>query len=347
MSLNPTFYGYVATTNDALLIFEAARRNRILQKVYRCPRDRDQSRLIKSGNIFVFDEQESGIRRWVDGIAWFPPRILSNYLIYRELAQPLQPGEKKRAQKRRVSNTGQRAEPENPELDNSNILKSGISAGQSPRPREAGGPIRSHQEYIKSNSASHVTGKLQPWTEEQEKELAGSLTDSYGFKEVGLIKKTISVEYEGTVHHLVSYYTIDDVMLSRLPTPSQDPRLADLVIGIDLLTRTNFRLHPSVRTSNVPVTASLFPPANAPVTVPSKLSNEVTEVSSNQRSRTLVNFLQMECATQMQKSKVKLECQVKNYFHWTTGNDSSVAHQCRIDSGAFGDVYQVSLPVFS
>jgi hypothetical protein len=256
MSLEPTFFGYVATSNDALLIFEACRGNGLLQKVSRRPHDRERDRLIKSGNIFVFDEQSSGIRRWTDGIAWSPSRILGNYLIYRQLERPLQPGEKKRAQKHRLSNGHQRAGSDNPELDSPDRLKNNLSPARSPSPREAGGPIRTHSKKIKSDSSSNasdngsIINKPRKWSEEQEKELAGSLTDSYGFKDGGLIKKTMSVEYEGTVHHLVSYYTIDDVMLSRLPSPSQDQRLADLAIGGDLMTRTNFRVHPSSEAGN-------------------------------------------------------------------------------------------------
>jgi len=257
MSLEPTFVGYVGTSNDALLIFEAARGNQILQKVSRRPHDRERDRLIKSGNIFVFDEASSGIRRWTDGVAWSPSRILGNYLIYRQLERPLQPGEKKRAQKHRLSNGG-RAGSDHPELDSPERLKSDLSPGRSPSPREAGGPIRSHSKKIKSDSSSNASdngsighnNKQRRWSEEQEKELAGSLTDSYGFKEGGLIKKTMSVEYEGSVHHLVSYYTIDDVMLSRLAAPSNDPRLAELDIGQDLMTRTNFRVHPSSEAGN-------------------------------------------------------------------------------------------------
>lgn len=41
--------------------------------------------MIRSGSVFVFDEQESGIRRWTDGRLWSPSRVLGNFLIYREL----------------------------------------------------------------------------------------------------------------------------------------------------------------------------------------------------------------------------------------------------------------------
>src|ERR1700738_3820411 len=138
MSLEPTFYGYVDNYNDALLIFAATRRSPILQKVSRRPHDRERDRLIKSGNIFVFDEQSSGIRRWTDGVAWSPSRILGNYLIYRQLERPLQPGEKKRAQKR-LSNGG-RSGSDHADVDSPDRIKGDLSP-RSPSPREAGGPI--------------------------------------------------------------------------------------------------------------------------------------------------------------------------------------------------------------
>ena len=259
-TLEPTFYGYVASSQDALLIFEAARGNQILQKVNRRPHDREREKLIKSGNIFVFDEGSSGIKRWTDGIAWSPSRILGNYLIYRQLERPLQPGEKKKAQKNRLSLEGR---PGSAHVEDSPTgMKKELSPGESPSPREAGGPIRSHSRKTKHESSSNASdngSNVDPdmkWSAEAEKELAGSLTDSYGFKQNGLIKKTISVEYEGTIHHLVSYYTIADVMLSRLPSPNTDPRIRDLVIGGDLLTRANFRIHPSSEAGNTSATGS-------------------------------------------------------------------------------------------
>jgi Gti1/Pac2 family transcription factor len=323
MSLEPTFYGYAGSSNDALLIFEAARSNIILNKVNRRPRDRERARLIRSGNIFVFSEPESGIRRWSDGVAWSPSRILGNFHIYRELERPLQPGElRQRAQKRGLSASARRAASDDPH-----------------------------------------------WT------------DSYGFKDGGLIKKTMSVEYEGMIHHLVAYYTIDDVMLKRLPSPMSDPRLANLEIGSDLMNRTNFRVYPG--SENGPRAAPIhqrsqmmiqhgphqedprheqgYPVYHGqPPPVHGNLPNDgytgyypygpgdiVTKEWPTQCSQILVNFLQTRCAAQLEKCKVKLECEITVDVHWTTRKDSSVACQYRIDSGAFGDVYQVSVPVFS
>ncbi|PWN46684.1 hypothetical protein IE53DRAFT_382697 [Violaceomyces palustris] len=78
-----TFQGYVSTTHDALLIFEAVRRG-IMPKITRRLRE-DERRLIRSGTVFVFDERESGIKRWTDGLLWSPSRILWNFLVYRQI----------------------------------------------------------------------------------------------------------------------------------------------------------------------------------------------------------------------------------------------------------------------
>ncbi|KAI8061670.1 Gti1/Pac2 family-domain-containing protein [Gongronella butleri] len=81
--MTETFHGYIDTTQDVLLIFEGCRRG-LLPKVNRRLHDRER-RLIESGSVFVFDERESGVKRWTDGIAWSPSRILGNFLVYREL----------------------------------------------------------------------------------------------------------------------------------------------------------------------------------------------------------------------------------------------------------------------
>src|SRR5271154_962735 len=78
-----TFQGYVATPNDALLLFEATTRDHpILQNIAQRPADRELHRLIKTGNIFVYNERSSGIRRWTDRLRWTPSRVSGRFLIY-------------------------------------------------------------------------------------------------------------------------------------------------------------------------------------------------------------------------------------------------------------------------
>ncbi|KAF9303000.1 hypothetical protein BGZ91_009198, partial [Linnemannia elongata] len=83
MSIVETFHGYVETTQDTLLIFEACRRG-LVPRICRRLQEKER-RIVQSGTVFVFDERESGIKRWTDGLVWSPSRILGNFLVYREL----------------------------------------------------------------------------------------------------------------------------------------------------------------------------------------------------------------------------------------------------------------------
>ncbi len=78
-----TFHGLIEDTSDALRIFQLCRLGR-LGRIRRRLHEKER-KLIRSASVFVFDEQESGIRRWTDGRLWSPSRILGNFLIYREL----------------------------------------------------------------------------------------------------------------------------------------------------------------------------------------------------------------------------------------------------------------------
>ncbi|EAT83357.2 hypothetical protein SNOG_09165 [Parastagonospora nodorum SN15] len=62
----------------------------------------------------------------------------------------------------------------------------------------------------------------QSLTPDQQRRFCGSLIDSYEFKEGGLMKKTISVKYQGTHHHVISYYSLEDVVSGKLKRPYQD-----------------------------------------------------------------------------------------------------------------------------
>ncbi|CAG8524784.1 13184_t:CDS:2 [Acaulospora morrowiae] len=92
MSIEPTFQGYIETTQDTLLIFEACRRA-MLTRICRRLQEKER-KIVTSGSVFVFDERESGIKRWTDGLVWSPSRILGNFLIYRELDKRAPAGKK-------------------------------------------------------------------------------------------------------------------------------------------------------------------------------------------------------------------------------------------------------------
>ena len=64
--------------------------------------------------------------------------------------------------------------------------------------------------------------------------LVGSLFDSYDFKESGLVKKTMSVVVSGATYHLVSYYTIEDVLRGKLIAPTMAESLCHVRARLDL-----------------------------------------------------------------------------------------------------------------
>ncbi|KAK8900858.1 hypothetical protein QC760_010622 [Botrytis cinerea] len=184
-TLKPTWYGYIPDTKAAIILLEAAFTGKI-NHISRRPRGKERSELIKSGNIFIRKAQSSGVKRWTDGIPWSPSRGLGNFLIYRELNKPFAPGKKKRGMAKHKSQ---------------GIRKNG-NGSTSP-----GGSV-----------CSSMHG---PLNKKMGRELVGSLVDSYDFKKDGncLIKKTVTVQVGELTHHIVSYYTIDDVVSGKLPIP--------------------------------------------------------------------------------------------------------------------------------
>jgi hypothetical protein len=190
---------------DALILFEACLHGR-LNHVPRRPHDRERQELITSGNIFIYEEHASGIKRWTDGVSWSPSRILGNFLIYRELEKPFPPGEKKRALKKKK-------------------VSQGINKTDS-RP---------------SSTLSSAAMDPANLSKDPERSLVGSLVDSYPFKSHGLVKKTISITFQGVPHHLVSYYNIDDVLKGGLMTPSECAAFNDIQPRPELVMSQNFR----------------------------------------------------------------------------------------------------------
>ena len=83
-AFQPSCVGFVESAHDAVVLFEACLKG-FLPTVCRRPTVTDREVVIRSGNIFVFDENESEIRRWTDGVRWSPSRMHGNFLIYREL----------------------------------------------------------------------------------------------------------------------------------------------------------------------------------------------------------------------------------------------------------------------
>ena len=214
----PTWRGHIESTKDALLIFEACFSGH-LHHCFRRPHDRERNQLIVSGNVFVYEEATSGIKRWTDGIPWSPSRILTNFLIYRQLNSPFPPGEKKRATKR-----SQRAiKPGDPYP--SSAVTTPVTDESRPFPPESPNPnVKTEGEAEKDANRG----------------LVGSLVDSYEFKENGLLKKTMTVTVANVQHHLVSYYSLEDAK-NNLRTPRDDPALKNQRIREALLNQPKFK----------------------------------------------------------------------------------------------------------
>ncbi|PBK68261.1 hypothetical protein ARMSODRAFT_888001, partial [Armillaria solidipes] len=80
------FYGYVEMAVNALHLIHAAQQ-RVIPRITRHLNDSEQWDIIKSGSVFVFSVEESGIKRWTDGLLWPPSRIVGNFLVYCEISE--------------------------------------------------------------------------------------------------------------------------------------------------------------------------------------------------------------------------------------------------------------------
>lgn len=164
----PPWCGWIETTGDALLILEAARRG-LIPRVTRRLVDAER-KMITSGSVFVFDEDESGIKRWTDGFFWSPSRILGNFLLYRETDK--RGGGGQRSGVGGPGGGGLKADPSSPTL----------SEQQSPVLVSENGQDLQPLSRPKSESGTGLD-------KHRERTLLGSLTNSYKFKTDGMMKK--------------------------------------------------------------------------------------------------------------------------------------------------------------
>ncbi|KAH8193555.1 hypothetical protein TruAng_012279 [Truncatella angustata] len=219
--LEPTWKGYCGGTLDALYLIEWCIRGNG-KHVTRRPHDRERASLIASGNIFIYQEQANGIKRWTDGILWSPSRMLGNFFIYRELDKPFKP-----RQKRKTNHKENGATKASSNHRPTSIRHAGVKAIGSATGPSTSGSFSSQGGPSLGNSETRA--------------LVGSLVDRYDFKKDGLIKKTISLSYNDTTHHIVSYYTIEDVKSNILHRPSET-FLRDYLPRPELIQSSNFRV---------------------------------------------------------------------------------------------------------
>jgi len=80
LSLHVTFTGYIASEDDAQLLMDMARAGR-LPRVTRRMDALEKQQLVKSGSVFVYNREESGMERWTDGRKWSSSVTQGQFLV--------------------------------------------------------------------------------------------------------------------------------------------------------------------------------------------------------------------------------------------------------------------------
>jgi hypothetical protein len=195
----------------------------------------EERKLIRSGQVFVFDERESGIKRWTDGLVWSPSRILWNFLVYRQVDKKFggRPGTARKSQEA----SPQILEVGLPEASSQSILASEydpyalgvttsadsalftasikVSSSQD-RPGSASNQEASRNRSISSttsdsfpnwvsNNDVSIGDEMRPESQpsqraiDEERNLVGSLKSSYPLAKGGLCKKVSTAR--GTIEN--------------------------------------------------------------------------------------------------------------------------------------------------
>ncbi|KAJ2611755.1 Gluconate transport-inducing protein [Coemansia sp. RSA 1365] len=191
-----TYYGFVSTSEDALALFEACRLG-YKQRVPRRLSDGERA-AIRSGSIFVWEESESGMKRWTDGRSWSPSRVQGCFLTYHEWEG------RRRAQRHPSFHS---MHGFNLPMNMHNMHGQPIPMGIARYGHFIGGPTK-----------------------------AGSTQVQYGFpKENGMLKKALSIRTtDGKKLHIIAYYSKEDHAQRRLLTPTTDPNFPKLVVPPNL-----------------------------------------------------------------------------------------------------------------
>ncbi|BGP24872.1 Gluconate transport-inducing protein [Rhodotorula toruloides] len=79
-----SYFGIVSSAQEAHAILEASKLG-LLPRVTRRLTDDERLRFVRPGAVFVWEEEEAGIRRWTDHIKWSPSRVSGAFLTYTEI----------------------------------------------------------------------------------------------------------------------------------------------------------------------------------------------------------------------------------------------------------------------
>lgn len=78
-----SFYGSVENESDCLVLIDLGRRG-LIPRIQRRLTSKERKQ-IRHGSIFIYCEEESGIKRWTDGMPWTPSRVQGVFLMYKQL----------------------------------------------------------------------------------------------------------------------------------------------------------------------------------------------------------------------------------------------------------------------
>ncbi|KAJ1978543.1 Global transcription regulator sge1 [Dimargaris cristalligena] len=280
-----TFYGFIENSKDALLLFQACRLN-LLPRASRRYTESERNH-IRSGTVVVYDEAQSGIKRWTDGKIWSPSRIMGNFLIYRELKDKIPPSQAKHYEQPKAdchttlsiqpplaneepagaydhdANHGPPAGPTNsaryssqgpynqPHPQQLNRMGAEMArynhgplglGGETPGEEALSDPNAIHPlDATDSRLVSPVGQK--PLPKHPNSHLYIGTKGIFFIKNSGLVKKTMSLNVDGTTFHLVCYYLENTP--DGHPTDMQTPRdvfeVRDLNFTPDILNNQHFR----------------------------------------------------------------------------------------------------------
>ncbi|KAJ2850529.1 Gluconate transport-inducing protein [Coemansia brasiliensis] len=188
-----TYYGFVSTSEDALALFEACRLG-YKQRVPRRLSDAERA-AIRSGSVFVWEENESGMKRWTDGRSWSPSRVQGCFLTYHEWEG------RRRAQRH----------PSFHAMHGFNLPMNmhgmAIPMGIARYGHFIGGPTKAGSTQVQYGFP----------------------------KENGMLKKALSIRTtDGKRLHIIAYYSKEDHAQRRLLTPTTDPNFPKLVVPPNL-----------------------------------------------------------------------------------------------------------------
>ncbi|KAJ3270177.1 hypothetical protein HDU76_011196, partial [Blyttiomyces sp. JEL0837] len=96
-----SYRGFIQTTHDALVLFQAVRLGRVAKLPERI--NEAQKQMIEPGVVIIYGEVESGIKRWTDGKLWGPSRIRGNFLIYHQAVTKISRNQRQKKETAHIS----------------------------------------------------------------------------------------------------------------------------------------------------------------------------------------------------------------------------------------------------